>query len=829
MNTEFGSGNLGCSLNAHLLTLVIALVIPGSARDVLAQEQPVASPIVIQAGVPAEQVQPLPFSAGGRSRDGHTLSTNNRFLIRDGEPWFPVMGEFHYSRYPESEWEKEILKMKAGGIQIVSTYIFWIHHEEIEGQFDWSGQRNLRRFIELCRRHGMYVWIRVGPWDHGEVRNGGLPDWLIQTTATRENNPVYLKHVRRFYGEISKEVQGLFWKDGGPIIGVQLENEYSARGPGKGAEHILRLRQLAREEGLDAPFYTITGWDNAVIPSRDVLPLFGGYADGFWWRNLNDLPPTPNYFFTRVRCEENVGDDLHSKRPDIDAVDVGYPYLTAEMGGGMEVAYHRRPLVSADDTAAMEVVKLGSGVTLYGYYMFHGGTNPDGKKTTLQESQATGYPNDLPVKSYDFQAPLGEFGQMHSSYRVLKTLHLFLSDFGTSLAPMTSYFPDRLPESKQDTWTPRVAARLENDHGFIFLNNHERAHRLPERQNLQVELQLRSGVLTVPRNPINIPSDAYTIWPVNLDIGGTLLRYSTAQLLCKLSDPQTYVFFAWPGISPEFAFAEKEGASIESLGGQVRREGGIVYVNRIEPGTQIAMRVRSRNGASVNILVLSREQALNIWKATLAGKERMILSPAELHFDRDLIHLRAQDPAQLKIGFLPALGAPLPGLARDDNDDGVFQEYSARLQPVSSVAKVQRLQDVNGDPSLKMGKEVAVAPDDAAFDTAASWTIAVPKVEPGAAGVFLRIAYEGDVARLYANGKLLTDNFYNGTPWLIGLDRVPIQQWDKLELRILPLREHAPIYLPEKAWPAFPAGGQVVRLVDVQVLPEYEVVVNAQP
>jgi beta-galactosidase len=838
MNTEFWRNGLSRTLVAHLLApvmgLLIAMVVPvtvedASAQHLLAQDRVPASPIVIQAKVAAAPPQPLPFPAGGRSPDGHTLSVNDRYLMRDGEPWFPVMGEFQYSRYPESRWEEEILKMKAGGVQIVSTYIFWIHHEEIEGQFDWSGQRNLRRFIEVCEQHGMYVWIRVGPWDHGEVRNGGLPDWLLQKTATRENNPVYLDDVRRFYGEISKQVQGQFWKDGGPIIGVQLENEYSARGPGKGAEHILQLRQIAREEGLDAPFYTITGWDNAAVPSRDVLPLFGGYADGFWWRNLGDLPPTPNYFFTRIRCEENVGDDLHPKHPDIDAMDAGYPYLTAEMGGGMEVAYHRRPMLSADDTAAMEVVKLGSGVVLYGYYMFHGGTNPDGKKTTLQESQATGYPNDLPVKSYDFQAPLGEFGQMYPSYRVLKTLHLFLNDFGTSLAPMTSYFPDRMPESKQDTSTPRVAARLENDHGFIFINNHERAHRLPERKEFQVELQFRSGVLDVPRNPVNIPSEAYTIWPVNLDVGGTLLRYATAQLLCKLNDPQTYVFFAWPGISPEFAFEEKAGTSIESLGGQVRREGGIAYVDRIEPGTQVAIRVRSHDGGSVNILVLSREQALNTWKTTLAGKERVILSPAELYFDRDRIHLRGQDPAQLKVGVLPALGVTPLGLARDD-DDGVFQMYSARVQPVSRVAKVQKLRDVGEDPPLKMGKEVVVVPDEAAFDTAATWTIAVPRGEPGAAhGEFLRITYEGDIARLYVDGKLLTDNFYNGTPWLIGLDRIPSQQWDKLELKILALHEHAPIYLPEKAWPAFHAGVPVARLNDVQVLPEYEVVMDAKP
>jgi len=817
--------NQGFRLGASfVLTLAVALV---ASAAVAHKDSP--SPIVIDAKTEASQPQPILFPAGGRSPDGHTLSVNSRYLMRDGKPWFPVMGEFHYSRYPESQWEKEILKMKAGGIDVVSTYVFWIHHEEIEGQFDWTRQRNLRQFVGLCAKHGMYVWVRLGPWDHGEVRNGGLPDWLIQKAATRENNPVYLSYVRRFFGEIGKQLEELFWKDGGPIVGLQLENEYSARGPGKGEDHLLQLRQVAREAGLDAPFYTVTGWDNAVIPSRDVLPVFGGYADGFWWRSLADLPPSPNYFFTKIRCEENVGDDLGSKRPDIDALDAAYPFLTAEMGGGMAVAYHRRPLLSADDTAAMEVVKLGSGVVLYGYYMFHGGTNPEGKKTTLQESQATGYPNDLPVRSYDFQAPLGEFGEMKASYGVLKTLHLFLGDFGSSLAAMPSYLPERMPESKQDTWTPRVAARLQGDHGFIFLNTHQRTYRLPEKKHFQVKLELPSGVVEVPRRPVDIPSGAYTIWSVNLDLGGTLLRYATVQPLCKLDDPQTYVFFAWPGISPEFAFQEKDGVSIESPGGRVRREKGIVYVDSIKPGTRVAMRVGNRSGAGVNIVVLSREQALHTWKTTLAGRERLVLSAAQLYFDQDRVHLVGTDPSQLRVGFSPALEHDPAGFVAS-GDDGIFKGYATRIQQVSSLARVQKLQDVGADPPVKLGKEVAMAPDDSAFDTAASWKVNVPRVEPPtASNVFLQIVYEGDVARLYADGKLLTDNFYNGTPWLIGLERIPSQAWDRLELKILPLHDHSPIYLPASAHPVFPPDGQVAKLKDVQIVSEYEVTMDVKP
>src|ERR1035441_2572141 len=95
------------------------------------------------------------------SRDGHVLGMNERFLTLDGKPWLPVMGEFHYARVPEAQWEEEILKMKEGGVSIIAAYVIWIHHEEIEGQFDWSGQRNFRHFIELCAKHSMYVYPRI--------------------------------------------------------------------------------------------------------------------------------------------------------------------------------------------------------------------------------------------------------------------------------------------------------------------------------------------------------------------------------------------------------------------------------------------------------------------------------------------------------------------------------------------------------------------------------------------------------------------------------------------------------------------------------------------
>ena len=120
--------------NIGLLFLLATVVPIAPAQD------PLPAPIVIDASAAPTPPQALPFRVGGQSPGGHALSANDRYLMMDGTPWFPLMGEFHYSRYPENQWEKELLKIKAAGIQVISTYVFWIHHEEVEGEFNWTGK-----------------------------------------------------------------------------------------------------------------------------------------------------------------------------------------------------------------------------------------------------------------------------------------------------------------------------------------------------------------------------------------------------------------------------------------------------------------------------------------------------------------------------------------------------------------------------------------------------------------------------------------------------------------------------------------------------------------
>ena len=123
-----------------------------------------------------------------------TVEWDKHSLIIDGRRVCPVMGEVHYSRIPAQEWKTEVKKMKEGGVTMIACYVFWNHIEEIENQFDWSGQRNLRHFLEVCQQESLPVVLRVGPFCHGEVRCGGIPDWVVASGCKlRSEDPLFLK------------------------------------------------------------------------------------------------------------------------------------------------------------------------------------------------------------------------------------------------------------------------------------------------------------------------------------------------------------------------------------------------------------------------------------------------------------------------------------------------------------------------------------------------------------------------------------------------------------------------------------------------------------
>ena len=510
----------------------------------------------------------------GKAPTGETVGANERSLLKNGRPWFPVMGEFHYSRYPRGFWDESILKMKACGLSIVGTYVFWIHHEEIEKEYDWSGNRDLRRFIELCAERNMSVLLRIGPWSHGECRNGGFPDWLLRKPfAARTNDPRYFSCVRMYFREIYNRVEGLLFKDGGPIIGVQIENEYGHCGGLTGEEglrHMKTLKRLACEEGFDVPLYTATGWGGAIVVEGEMLPVMSAYADAPWTQHQDPLPPNGNYRFSYDRNDLQVGSDLALKSVDDGGPDLSdsraleaasepcfshenNPYLMAELGSGIMVTGHRRPVVSAADSEALALVKLGSGAKLLGYYMFHGGTNPVGKLGYLQESRNSGSPNDLPLLSYDFQTAIGEYGRISDTYRCLKILHLFLADYGSFLTETETVIPEN-----QDI--VRHALRVNGDGGFLFLNNYQRGAVLPAVRDLKLRIaaaESSGAAADVSEYPVfDLDSGRFLILPYGLRLGGIHLCSATVQPLCSTtSGSEDYrFFFAYPEIPAVYLF-----------------------------------------------------------------------------------------------------------------------------------------------------------------------------------------------------------------------------------------------------------------------------------
>ncbi|MDF7814961.1 beta-galactosidase [Hymenobacter sp. YC55] len=773
------------------------------------------------------------------SPTGHTLGANSQYLTRDGQPWLPVMGEFHFTRFPRARWEEQLLKMKAAGVQIVATYVFWIFHEEEQGKFDFRGDRDLRAFVQLCAKHNLYVVARLGPWNHAELRNGGLPDWLVQqipAAALRSNDPAYLAAVRPYWHQLREQTRGLLWKEGGPIIGIQLENEYNRGKTGQGAIHIAELKKMALAEGFDVPLYTVTGWQGARYPEQEVIPVFGGYPDEPWGRNPTKMPPVEVYNF-RFRSREggNLGiQGGETAARNSPAQLAHYPFLSAEFGGGIPVMYRRRPLLTPDDVAAMLPVQLGSGVNLYGYYMFHGGRNPRGKRTFLQESTRTNSYNDLPRFGYDFQAPLGETGAESPLFGRLKLVHYFLNEFGPLLAPMTPHAPTVQPTSASDLGPARWAVRSHGRSGFVFFNNYVRTYPTPERPGVQFTVQLPGETLTFPQAPITVPAGSYFIWPFNLDLGGAQLKYATAQLFTKLMVKQEpyYVFFAQPGIPVELAFDAATVQAVSTPAGAVAAHDGQFRVADVQPGPNVALTVQPRTGPPVRVLVLSEAQAAQTWKATLAGTERLVQTPNEVFFDQNQICLQSEGQPTFQLGIFPALDKQPQGSLklRQGPADDLFQTYFATAPTQTINLTAQPIKPAGVVPPIRLGGPAkgAVEPSDSTYEQSARWRLSLSNAKlKGLDDIILRFTYAGDAIRLNAGDQLLDDDFYNGAPWRVSYRNLaPEVQGKALELSVLPLRKDAPIYLEEGRWPTFPANGQISELRQAEAIPRYRLVVK---
>jgi hypothetical protein len=682
---------------------------------------------------------------GGTRANGDRVGVNSYCLEFNGKPWLPAMGEFQYSRYAPELWEQELLKIKAGGIGIVATYVFWIHHEEEEGVFDWSGRRDLRRFVQLCAKHGLWIAVRIGPFCHGEVRNGGLPDWLYgRALRVRSNDPQYLAYVRRLYREIGRQLHGTMFQDGGPVVAIQYENEFmdsaapweTTQNPAmmytpKGSDgigHVRMLKKLADEAGIVVPLKTCTGWGESPVAPAEFIPVFGGYAFYAWLDDPKQQQPTDFFLFR----------DAHGRgSPNYETKDA--PYACCELGGGMQVFYKNRPIVPPESVEAMHVAQLGSGANLMGYYVYHGGSNPIGKRSFLNEHRC-------PRISYDFQAPLSEYGVRRPHYGLLRRQCLFLDAFGDRLAPMTVFLPDSNASIRPaDTKKVRWSVRAKDGAGFVFLHNYQDHVELRDHDNVFFDVKTGGEVLHLPPGGagLSLKKGGAAILPFNFAMDDVLLKSASVQPITRIEHGGAahYFFFAPDGFPAVYAFDASTFTAL-TLRKATRKDVGTQAIVTVQPGMDGLLTFTTRSGGTVQVSTLTDAQSRQFWQGKVAGRERVFLSEAGLLFNRGKLELYQRGSAQMDVAVCPAIGR-----AKEPGRDGVFQRHVAKATPRRVTVTVKQIDD--GKFSVRIPRDAMRGLDE----------------------LFLQIDYTGDTGSAYLDGELIADNFGNSTPWEIGIKR----------------------------------------------------------
>jgi hypothetical protein len=403
------------------------------------------------------------------------------------------------------------------------------------------------------------------------------------------------------------------------------------------------------------------------------------------------------------------------------------------------------------------------------------------------------------VKNYDFQAPLGAFGQTRPHYHLLRRMHLWIKDYGSRLAAMPSFLPELQPGGSSDVSTLRWAVRSDGEGGFLFVNNHQRGATLTAHEGVQFAVQSAIGVFTFPSEPIKVLPGASFIWPFRLDVGGDVrLESATAQLICKIDEDNRRTLFIaqTPGIPTRLKFRGEE-------------------IRTLQPGRGVATSVKGTD-REIRVVLLDEKDSLALWKGEVDGRERVVLSEADVIFDQGALALRSEDPDLLIASIYP----PLDGAS---GLDGVFGRVAAAKQPtVYFEVKVEQVRQAGQPREIALGRNrVAAAPGEEDFYAAAVWKLRLPEeFDPAACDALVRIHYRGDVARVKIGDTFVLDDFYNGQPLEIALGRFAseLRRSRELTLEILPLRADAPIYLSDK-----PAEGNLLTLESVALAVRYRV------
>jgi len=319
-----------------------------------------------------------------------TFTTGNKTFLLNGEPFIVKAAEVHYPRIPRPYWEHRIQMCKALGMNAVCIYIFWNIHEQQEGQFDFTGNNDVAEFCRIAQKNGLYVIVRPGPYVCAEWEMGGLPWWLLKKKdiKLRERDPYFMERVKIFEEKVGEQLKPLTIQNGGPIIMIQVENEYGSYGEDK--PYVSEIRDCLRS-----------------IYGKELSLFQCDWSSNFEKNRLDDLTWTMN-FGTGANIDDQFR-RLGQLRPDA-------PKMCSEFWSGWfdkwGARHETRP--AKDMVEGMDEM-LSKGIS-FSLYMTHGGTSFG----HWAGANSPGFAPD--VTSYDYDAPINEYGQATPKFWELRKM-----------------------------------------------------------------------------------------------------------------------------------------------------------------------------------------------------------------------------------------------------------------------------------------------------------------------------------------------------------------------------------------------------------------------
>lgn len=319
-----------------------------------------------------------------------TFKVGDKTFLLNGESFVVKAAELHYPRIPKEYWEHRIQTTKALGMNTICLYVFWNYHEPEEGKYDFSGQKDIATFCKLAQKHDMYVIVRPGPYVCAEWEMGGLPWWLLKKKdiKLREQDPYYMERTKLFMNEVGKQLAGLQITKGGNIIMVQVENEYGAFGTDK--PYVAAIRDIVREAGFTE------------------VPLFQcDWNSNFENNALEDLTWTIN-FGTGANIDDQFR-RLQELRPNT-------PLMCSEFWSGWFDHWGAKHETRSAEALVNGMKEMLDRNISFSLYMTHGGTS-------FGHWGGANFPNFSPTcTSYDYDAPIGESGNITPKYHEIRNL-----------------------------------------------------------------------------------------------------------------------------------------------------------------------------------------------------------------------------------------------------------------------------------------------------------------------------------------------------------------------------------------------------------------------